>query len=144
LAYPTYPFVDYDNVDGTFSNDPQVILVTSTNNIIAFTIGVVNIGNEDIRVNFQLATTSTGESPTTRLTYIAKDLLIPPPRKLQGYKENNNINILHRIGKDHQFLKYNKGNVLTQGIVCFSNGSNQIFDCIIDYVVLNEIPPTPS
>lgn len=137
MGYPTYPFVTPDNNDFiNLNNAPQIILETTSNTIRVDSINIVNTTDSDIRINIKRQT----NIDTPIEGFLVYNFLIPSFRTVDAAKKYyNTIELVKELGLNITLL-YSSS--LDQKLICYSNGSNQYFDCAVDYTIFNEIPPS--
>lgn len=119
-------FVDY--IPAFFaglSNIPTTLITTTTNVMTVTDITITNLGQQPIRINLQIV--RTGTNPVTILR--KNQYLIEP---LQD------VNI---IKNELIYLYYSFASpIISDSLVCYSNGYTQEFDCCLLYTLLNELP----
>lgn len=137
MGYPTYPFVaPANNPFSSLNNTPVTILETTANMIEVRKIIITNKSENDIRVNLKKITTPT----LSEGIFLAYNILVPSYRNVNYEKKLlNTMDLVEWLGLNI-FLQY--GADLSESLICYSNGSVQLFDCEVDYAIYNEIPPS--
>lgn len=128
VDYPVNPFTGLKDV-------PTVILATGSglnlHPLQVNAITVCNRGTQTIRFNLQRE--RTGDDEIT--TFIINQFEI---------KAYETVDVIERLGLQI-FLEYSiaPNPVITDSLICFSNGYTQIFDCEVNYTRLNDLPLPP-
>ncbi len=122
------------------SQAQQIILESSTHTSHVNSINICNISTNSIRVN--LVKKVIGSDLSNIEVFIVKNLEIPA--SVTGKIDSKStVNLVSLFGLD-LFLPVNDiGSVnYTTQLICYSNGINQNFDCVVDYTIFVEAPIT--
>lgn len=123
VDYPSNPFSNLKNVETT-------ILTANTHPITVEGILVTNRTSSTILINLKKVRTQL--SPVTN--YMRNNYKIEP------YESKDIIGDLgYTINLEYQDIPS-----ISDSLVIFSNGYNQIFDCDISYIRLNDLPLPPA
>lgn len=135
-------FVDYlNNPYQNLNNTPRTLINTSaySHPVWVQSLIIANTGAQDIRINVQFVRTQISPDVTTTI-FLVKDFLVPTARQPKEYKSTtifNTVDLVETLGL-RKNLQYTAN--ITEKLVCFSNGYSEIFDCCIEFNVLNELP----
>lgn len=120
-------FVDYpNNIFSNLSKEPTTLLEATTNTLWVNSIIVCNRGSQTIRFNLKLVK----NQDIPKDVFLINDLSIEPLKS---------VDVLKTLGLNIS-LQYTLTPSVSDSLLCFSNGSTQIFDCTVNYTKLNELP----
>lgn len=120
-------FVDYDNaIFPNLSNTKTTLIAADSNALWVNSIIVCNRSKQTIRFNLQQIKSSTDTSEV----FLINEFEIDPLES---------VDVLNKLGLTLN-LKFSAIPGVSDSIVCFSNGSTQVFDCTVVYSKLNELP----
>lgn len=123
-------FLEPNNVIFTELSNIHTIILETDNTILpydltVYNVNVCNLGNQTIRINLQIQSTST----LTTTGYLEKEVELKP------YETKN---IIENLGS--QFLKYSLSPSILNRLICFSNSPIQKFSCVVTFSALLETP----
>jgi hypothetical protein len=120
-------FVDYDNVIfPNLSNAKTTLIAAGSNVLWVNSIVVCNRSKQPIRFNLQ----QVKSSAETSEVFLINEFEIAPLKS---------VDVLGELGLTLN-LKFSVIPGVSDSLVCFSNGSTQVFDCTVIYSKLNELP----
>ena len=132
-------FVNYlSNPFTGLKNIPQTIIETGTNSLWVQSLIITNTSADDIRINLEFIRYVNGVINTKN--FLAYNFLIPSYKNPREYKNTtlfNTVDLVDVLGIKKN-LEYTS--TITESLVCYSNGTQQIFDCDVSYALLNELP----
>ncbi len=124
-------FVDYLSARFSGLKDTETtILTANTHTLLVTSLRITNRTEYKILINLKNVR-SDGVIITTTTTYEDNKFELAPFEKKDLVKEN---------GSEFH-LQYSSDPVVSETLKIFSNGYNQIFDCNISYIKLNDLPP---
>lgn len=125
-------FVDYPrNSFPSLSKTPTTILTATTNVLWLDSLIICNRGEEDIRFNLQYITTVPANIESNLIYNL----------KINSYRTaNNNPGQLNTLDVVEVGNIKNISLQVGDSLVCYSNGAKQIFDAVVFYSKLNELP----
>ena len=122
-------FVDYLSTPFTnLVNVKQTILSATSNVLVVNSIIICNRTGQNIRFNLKKVR---NQNTPVEIFYL-NEVEIKPYQTIDAI-EQLGFNI---------FLQYQQDPVISDSLVCFSNGLKQVFDCEVFYSKLNETPYT--
>jgi len=128
-------FIDYPNkVFSNLSKDSTTLIETNSNSLWINSIIVCNKGNQTIRFNLKLVKTQ--DTPVE--SFLINELAIAPFKSINALEFLEKDSTSFKGGVLH--LEYSTTPSISDSLVCFSNGSTQIFDCTVNFTRLNELP----
>lgn len=120
-------FINYlNNKFSKLAKEPTTIITANSNNVWVNSIIICNRGNQNIRFNLKLLDSK--ESPEE--AFLINELSIDAFSSIDVLKACDLT-----IYLQHSLLP-----IFSDSLVCFSNGSTQVFDCTVNYAQLTELP----
>lgn len=110
------------------TDKPVVLLSATTYTLVINSLILCNLSTNSIRVNLRRTYTPSSSNPTT-VTYLVKNLEIPI--NAIDKEQKGSLDIVKYLGRE-LFL------APTDTIICYTGGINQIVDCSLDYMILND------
>lgn len=122
MIFADYLSVPYSNL----ANTKTTMLFTTSNTLVVNSIIVCNLTGNNIRFNLQKSRAS---AAPVEIFYIHEFEIKP----------YHTVDILKEL-RFNVFLQYQENPSIVDSLICFSNGSKQLFDCEVSYTRLNEAP----
>jgi len=121
-------------------NNSQIIIQTTTNTLWIQSLIITNTSEDDIRINLKFIRHVNNVLSTEM--FLSYKFLIPSYKNSKQYNNRvlfNTVDLVDILGIKKN-LEYSS--TITESLVCYSNGVQQIFDCDVSYALLNELPMT--
>jgi hypothetical protein len=116
----------------TRSTDYNVAAKIHNGDLIPVINGAINANTNWLQTSI---VTVIGTNPIIFVSNIPTKIF---PRKEFEIKPYDSVNIIDSIGVLN--LVYSRTPYVTDSLICFSDGYTQVFDCIVNYAQLNELP----